>query len=240
MDNNDLGYKNIELLRHYLSSQMKNIEGKMSAESNYLIGCIIASLIDILIVLVFDDVLTKVGIVYKFVALIILIILFVIFSKIVTYICGIHGINQLIEGKQRSKDKNIEKYIDQFDNIACGGVLLANEYIKKYKTETSYIKEYYLYEILHYLKKSIGIAELICSDTKNYYVRLEKENDIEGIEKIAEYRIINFINISGNILEFLKKEQKNNAQLQSNKMLRKDIDNIDVTIQEIRKNMDLD
>ena len=54
-DFEQLGHKNIELLRFYLSKDIKRIDKKIDSNESNLISYFIASLVDIFVVVLFDD-----------------------------------------------------------------------------------------------------------------------------------------------------------------------------------------
>lgn len=162
-DFNNFGHKNAELLRHYIVKEIREIDKKLTDNSNHVAGYFYASFVDILIVMIFNDFLKKASICFRIILAIILILVFVGVSVLVSYIKAKRHVNLLIEGRQKYDKDNIEKYIDEFDNVACDGLLICQNYMKKYmkNEECPEIKEFYFYEIVHHLKKSINIFEQV-------------------------------------------------------------------------------
>lgn len=90
--------------------------------------------------------------------------------------------------------------IDDFDNIACDGLLICQNYVVRYKqAEEQYIKDFYLYEIIHHLNKAASIGNVIYNNQKLYVSAM-------NTQLLDSYRINNFISFSQNIVRFLSDE----------------------------------
>lgn len=229
-DFNNFGHKNAELLRHYIVREMKKINKKISSDSNQIIGCFIASFVDILIVMIFDDVLKSYSICQRLLCLVTLIAFFVIASKIVTHILEKRKINYILLNKEKYNREEIEKYIDEFDNTACDGLLICQYYKKKYEENKDNIRgmqEFYFFEIVHHLNKSVKIFDKIYSNS-DLYVRNET---IDEDFKIDNYRVENFKQISKEIYLFLEKEMKKNSNYK-NDILKNDMKNVKIILKQ--------
>jgi hypothetical protein len=232
-DFNNFGHKNAELLRHYIVREMKKINKKLSSDSNQIIGCFVASFVDVLIVMIFDDVLEGYTICKRFICLAILIIIFIIVSKIIIDVLERRKINYILLNKEKYNRDEIEKYIDEFDNTACDGLLICQYYKKKYRenqNEIQGMQEFYFYEMVHHLNKSVKIFDKIYSND-DLYVRKEI---IDDDFKIDNYRIDNFKKISKEIYNFLEKEMKKNNNYKDN-VLKNDMENIKIILKESKK-----
>lgn len=232
-DFNNFGHKNAELLRHYIVKEIREIDKKLTDNSNHVAGYLYASFVDILIVMIFDDFLKKASICFRIILAVILILVFMGVSAIVSHIKAKRHVNLLIEGRQKYDKDNIEKYIDEFDNVACDGLLICQNYMKKYmkSKECPEIKEFYFYEIVHHLKKSINIFEQVYGGKNScLYIRRDKD---DSIYKIDEYRTKNFIKICTKIYDFVKTESKNSRDFQD-KLLTCDIENIHTKLKELK------
>lgn len=138
-------------------------------------------------------------------------------------------INCILLENKKYEIENIKNHIDEFDNIACDGLLICKYYITKYKEENTEDKmqEFYLYEIVHHLKKSINIFKIIY-DNKKLYIRSET-NDEDY--KIDSYRIKNFVKIAKEIYLFLENELKKHTEYKDD-ILRNDMNNIDIELEQ--------
>lgn len=192
------GHKNLELLRFYLSKDINKIDKKIQANNSDTIGYFIASLVDILIVLVFDDYLKCVSLWKKILCILGLVALFILVSKVAIFFSKCIRNRSKESGKELYVDESIQEVIDNFDNIACDGLLICENYIQKYnQANKPHVKDFYLYEIIHYLKKMSDIFRIIYSRKDLYISSLNKE-------LIDVYRVNNFILFSQEINCFLQ------------------------------------
>lgn len=212
-----LGHKNIELLRFYIGKDISKIDKKIQDGESSLLGYFIASLVDILIVLLFDQgmdeflktltdktlwiVLSKIACVF------ILLGLFLLVLWLVKWVCNLINIRSTTSGKKAYKVKYEQQIkIDNFDNIACDGLLICQHYIQRYRQtddDEGYVKQFYLFEIIHHLEKARVIFTEIYKN-RNLYIAA-KENAYNP-ELISTYRINNFIIFAKQILSFLMQE----------------------------------
>lgn len=201
-DFNNTGHKNIELLRFYINKDLRRIDKKITANNDNFLGYFFASLIDILIVLVFDDYLTCVPILCRICFIVLLIVVFKIVSVLYKLITNSWRRRRGELGKDRYLSENIQAVIDDFDNIACDGLLICENYSQRYmETEKVYLRDFYLYEIIHHLDKALRICDKICIDSDIY---VSSRHD--GL--IDVYRLRNFLSFSREINNFLEEQTK--------------------------------
>ncbi len=230
-DFDNFGHKNAELLRHYIIREMKKMNKKISSDSDQLLGCFVASLVDVLIVLIYDDMLKQLSLCCRLICIVVLLILFWVSSQIIVCVVKKRRINYILLENKKYDIENIKRHIDEFDNIACDGLLICKYYIKKYKEEgeeEGKMQEFYLYEIVHHLKKSVNIFNIIYDD-KKLYIR-SKVNDEDY--KIDIYRIENFVKITKEVYSFLEKEINKHTEYKDD-ILCIDMDNIKIQLNEL-------
>lgn len=139
-DFEQIGHKNLKLLRFYLSKDIREIDKKIQKDESELLGCIIASLVDIFVVLLFDDALDRLiskcsnsvlfFILCKIVCVILLLGLFILIRKIFLRIQACRMRKQRESGRAQNLPETQQEIIDSFDNIACDGLLICQNYIK--------------------------------------------------------------------------------------------------------------
>ena len=238
-DFEQLGHKNIELLRFYLSKDIKRIDKKIDSNESNLISYFIASLVDIFVVVLFDDLvkdfikckMKNIPMIWQILARLGCIALLIgLFCGVV---CLIKKVLKRIQQKKavsgeleyNLKPKQQEK-IDDFDNIACDGLLICQHYIQRFSESgiEEHVKAFYFYEVIHHLEKSRRKFSEIYENQELYIAT--KENNYDS-ELIDTYRVNNFIDFSGKILEFLKNHI---SEMEQNPDLIKDMDNLDSKI----------
>ena len=195
--NNTLEHKNLELFRFYVTNNIKSIEEKIDNNSNiqdYLLG----AAIDYIIPSVFDF--SNLDAILKVFIVIALIVIFIMVPKIISKIRACYRAS--IEGSGLNADKPSEQIqtINEFDNIACAGLLICQHYINKYNIENcQHIKMFYLYEVLHYLKKINNVYLKIVVNPKLYV-------NCKDSEMIDKWRIGNFLDFLTQINMFIQNE----------------------------------
>lgn len=174
------GHKNLELLRFYLTKDIKSIDRKLQKDESEVLSCVIASLVDVFIVLLFDRMFeeiisgvtqnfwVKIG--YKILCIAFLIALFFGIRAVSFTIHNYYLRKKEISGQNDYLDERKQAVIDSFDNIACDGLLICKNYINKFNTETEkHVKEFYFYEIIHHLRKAVSIYDQIRSHHEEYH-----------------------------------------------------------------------
>ena len=82
--------------------------------------------------------------------------------------------------------------------------------------DEKYIKDFYLYEIIHHLNKAASICNIIYNNQKLYV-------SAQNAQLLDSYRVNNFIIFSQNIVKFLSDEIPENS---GNKELDDDMTNL--------------
>ena len=114
-----LNHKNIELLRFYIDKNLKQIEEQFKRRNEGIISYIIASLVDLFIVLFFYDELKDVLIITKLFIIFVLVVLLVFISKTINVVLLKRAGYRNILGKESLINPyEKQKIIDEFDNIA--------------------------------------------------------------------------------------------------------------------------
>lgn len=220
-DFEQIGHKNIELLRFYVSKDINKIDKKIQSNDSQMKGYFLASLVDILIVIIFDNYMECSPIWEKLLWIVGLIALFLILSKFVSLFSKWKNDRKKEAGRDKYLPDNILQKIDDFDNIACDGLLICQNYIKKYnEVNEQYIKNFYLFEIIHHLSKITDIFRQIYSEPTVYISDSNKE-------LLDSYRINNFIVFATAINSFLHTELGTPT---GNTALDDDLKNLDDTI----------
>ena len=215
-------HKNLELLRYYLNRDLTRIDQKIQNSSNELLGSFIASLVDMSVVVFFSDLLKceKNGV--KLCAVFALIVLFVLVSKVSNAVTNWISTRRKESGREEYLiDTAKQAIIDGFDNIACDALLICEEYMQRYQAaEKEHIKDFYLYEIIHHLTKSVDLFNEIDSH-RDWYISSQDS------ELIDSYRINNYVDYAKAINQFLCDKIKKPI---SDPELKKDLDNLNESI----------
>lgn len=210
-DFEQIGHKNLELLRFYVSKDIGKIDAKIQNNESNLLGYFLGSLIDVLIVLLFDDFFVtffetfvssvKWQVLIKITLIVGLVGLFIFVSWISKRIHERRIKKKKVSGKRAyNVSAEQQEMIDNFDNIACDGLLICQNYILRYRQiDEKYIKDFYLYEIIHHLNKAASICNIIYHNQKLYV-------SAQNAQLLDSYRVNNFIIFSQNIVNFLKDE----------------------------------
>lgn len=227
-DFEQIGHKNLELLRFYVSKDIGKIDAKIQNNESNLLGYFLGSLVDVLIVLLFGDFFdvfleayvssVKWQVITKIVLIVGLVGLFIFVSWISKKIRERRIKKKQVSGKRAyDVSAELQEMIDNFDNIACDGLLICQNYILRYRqVDEKYIKDFYLYEIIHHLNKAASICNIINNNQKLYI-------SAQNAQLLDSYRVNNFIVFSQNIVKFLSDEIPENS---GNKELDDDMTNL--------------
>lgn len=204
-----LGYKNSELLRFHITEKIDELNETVERNGNYtfgeISGDIFASLIDLLIVMLFGE--TEQGISGR--NILILFICIIIFLPIQK---GHIWVKRKYAERKKRKHKLLNdfggeetpKVIRQFDNVAFDYLLLCHDYINKFIAENDKnIKEFYIHEIVYYCQNSIDRFSPIYTRQDLYVCNCKGENS-----KIETYRVNNFISIIKDIGGFINENKE--------------------------------
>lgn len=197
-------HKNFELFRFYLSRDISKLDKKIEKQNNEIIGYVLASLVDVMIVMIFQEYLSKQEIIVRICSVFILLVLFILISwstKIIVSFVQIRsresGIEEYVDREKR------QERIDEFDNIACDGLLICENYIEKYKqTSIDYLREFFLYEVVHHMTKAVSVFDDVYNNRDNYISSKKSE-------LIDVYRANNFMDFSKAVMLFLNEEAAN-------------------------------
>lgn len=219
---NSNSHKDLELLRYYLNRDLSRIDRNIQSNKIELLGYFVASLVDMSVVVLFSELLNGKSAWYKLLAVIILIVLFIAVSKTANYIATWISNRRKESGREEYYlDDARQAIIDEFDNIACDALLICENDMQRYEeTDIEYIKNFYLYEIIHHLTKSVDLFNEIYSHRDLY---ISSKNS----ELIDSYRVNNYIEFAKGINEFLRdafKSQKIGNELET------DLDNLNESI----------
>lgn len=231
-DFEQIGHKNLELLRFYVSKDIKKIDSKIQNNESDLLGYFLGSLVDILTVLLFEDVVSEFisehicsafwQTVLKISVIVLLIGVFLLVSWASKKVHGYVQKKRDVSGKSAYLvDEKRQEMIDDFDNIACDGLLICQNYMFRYdQVNERYLKDFYLFEIIHNLNKAAHIFNIIYCN-RNLYVSAK-----DG-QLLDSYRINNFITFSQEIMTFLKQNIPSNL---GNQELDDDMTNLDTLV----------
>ena len=192
-----IDHKNIELLRYYISRDMRRIEEKVENDTNNLLGYFIASLVDVLIVSLFLDQLAQMKVFTRILLILGLIVLFLLIYKTVNYARKKYKQIQKIAGRDTDKPQEIIRIVDEFDNIAMDGLLICTYYQEMYNVESdNKLKRFYFCECFHYLNKSCSVYRKIAEETGKYIDTIDSQ-------LISKYRVDNFLDIAEELAQFI-------------------------------------
>lgn len=225
-DFEQIGHKNLELLRFYLSKDIKSIDRKLQKDESEVLSCVIASLVDVFVVLLFDQMFEEViscitknfwlQVGCKILCVVFLIALFFGIRALSFAVHNYYLCKQEASGKNDYLDERKQSVIDSFDNIACDGLLICKNYINKFNAESEkHVKEFYFYEIIHHLRKAASIYDQIKEHKEEYITSSSKTLD--------SYRVNNFIEFCNQIFKFI---EDNVTEVPSTPDLVNDINNL--------------
>lgn len=118
-----------------------------------------------------------------------------------------------------------KKLIEQFDNVACDSVMVAQnyrQYILNLKTEygdNKNLRDFYLYEIIHYLNKASTITRSLFG-ADDSCITWQNDN-----QKVDFFRIKNLVNLIIDNFEFV------------NKYMRGQTEDVNKAVNNLRKNL---
>lgn len=207
--------KYIELLRFYVTDKItqinQSVQDAFSSEVDEVLSSILSAIFSFYISLELVKENGPWGIILK-VAIVIVsyFSLKFVIKKVRRY--------QKSNKEQRAADESniteddAKSLVDRFDHIACDGMLLSREYLKKYKKteniETDNERWFYLFEAFYYYKKALQIVTLVVQYNKSCF------NNAHNINGISMYRFINVYNSLVEIKEELNKNIENAGNIE--------------------------
>ena len=211
-----IDHKNIELLRYYISRDMQRIQEKVDNDNNNLLGYFVASLVDVLIVSLFQDGLKQLNIIYRILLIGVFVFLFYVTYKVVNCFRRRRKQKKKTAGRDTDKPQEIIRIVDEFDNIAMDGLLLCIYYRDKCKEESDEkLRRFYFCECFHYLDKSCSVYRKIAIEKSKYVDTIDSQ-------LISKYRVDNFLDIAKELASFTKE----NDSLVSDDGLEKQVLNV--------------
>lgn len=192
-------HKNIELLRYYISRNLKQIEDQLKRRNDKIISYIIASLVDLFVVLFFYDELRGISTPLKLFFIVLLIGLLLLLSMTVKQFLLYYSNYQNTLGKKALiNNDEVQRVVDEFDNIACDGLLVCLYYIDKADAETDNNKKlFYLYEVIHHFRKSTNVFREVYNSCCSY---VSQDDD----QLLDSFRVKNYIDFSKMINYYLQ------------------------------------
>lgn len=198
------GFKNSEYLRYTVSSKI-DLELEKSRRGNIsnlaqIMSSIFSAVIGATLTGTLSDALT---ISNEWIKLLIIIGIVIIATPILYFLLYffIKSISLKVREHRLNKISyyDIQKLIEKFDNSACDSLIVVENYINiidKEKPRES-IKNYTIYEIIHYLKKALSITKAVLGEMDKCVTH---NNDST---KISYFRIVNIIEIMGEQTNYL-------------------------------------
>ncbi len=204
--------KYIELLRFYLIEKISEINTALKKDLSEEIDNIISSILSAIFAVYISAESIKSNDFWSIVLKVLVpIVLWLIFKFVIwKYIRRLFISRKEIK-KSDDKDltyEEIKSLVEKFDHIACDGVLLSWDFLKKYslgRVNRKSEKNFYLIEAFYYYKKSLSIVSIIV-----YYSQccINCEKVVNGISK---YRLENIYESLSEINFEIDKELKANS-----------------------------
>ena len=182
--------KYIELLRFYVTEKIDEINLSNQKSINDMVENIISSIVSsVLALLISTECIQEQGIAWTFLEVLILIVFFIIFFFAIKWFIKITKTEKQMKtiNDEKITRSQAKKIITDFDHIACDSILLAWDFLKKFKSpKTSGDEEMFcLIEAIYYFKKALLITKNIVSFGDSCV------NNINLSDGIAPYRIKN-------------------------------------------------
>lgn len=214
------GFKNSEYLKYEIDTkidiEMSKVKKNTLSSYTSLVASIFASFFSEVLLSLLQTSIIIDNAVARFFAFLAIFIVGVVISFFIFYFL-IKKITTYISDKKIHRLGEFEKHelIERFDNVACDSVIVAQNY-KKYildlklkDDETEHLRNFYLFEIIHYLNKATGITNALLNEENSC---VTKENDNQ---KVDRFRIQNLVSLMNDQFEFVIKysnDQTEDAQ----------------------------
>jgi hypothetical protein len=236
-----LSFKNIELSRYSVSSNLSKIEKKIikqnSSNVSLLAGSIFSGSFSVLatyISIKYTDTFT-----WKLVLLSTIIFSASFIASFYVYKFARFLLkylyNKLKKEHLSSTPFEIKEIIDDFDHIACDNILAAYEFQKSFIGETNpNVANYYYHEMIYYLKVAIDKTTKVLKNSKSCI------NTLSTVSKIDLFRIENILDMMDELYKYISKDEikakiKIDSKLKSS--FEHKISNIKDSINDIRKDL---
>lgn len=192
--------KYIELLRFYLTEKIDTLDSSIKNTFSDEIQNIISSILSALFSLfISKDCIDMDGFWGVLIKIVLVIVLYFVFKYIISKLLNYRRTKNEIEksDKKELSTSEAKKLIDRFDNVACDGIILSNDFLKKYDDKKLSIceKQFALIESFYYYKKAVEITYLIIYNSEHC---INNEKNVFGVSK---YRLNNVYNLLNEISE---------------------------------------
>lgn len=214
-----MGYKKLELMRFYISKDIQKIEDATSQDKYQLSSTISSAMVNALIAIFFRNEINEFCIEIKIIVILGLLVFSFLLEKFISDLRKRYDLIKKESGREALKERAIYEKIDKFDNIACDGILICLSYIDQYHVENGDIKDFYFFEIIHYMKKACNIF----LEIRKYPERYTKDTNKALLDL---YRIKNFIKLSKEVNTFLQSQK----DLYKDETILNDILKIDIEV----------
>ncbi len=190
------GFKNSEYLKYTISNKIdQEFSQSRKDSSSYLIQ-IMSSIFTAAIASILSSTLNSLicieNQISKFFAILGITLVIIVLSYVLLY-CLISVIHKEIKERRILKlgYDDTHELIERFDNVACDSIIVVEKYLDDISNSTlkQEIKDYSLYEIIHYIRKATIITEAILNQ------RNKCISEKPDISKIDMFRVRNVVKI---------------------------------------------
>ena len=194
-------YKYIELLKFYLTEKIDETNTVLKMTLSDEVDDIVTSIVSAIFSAYITSLLERSGIVTAVGFVLIIIPLYILLKFCIKKIRRYFKTRKeiLSSDNDRLNKEDASNIISKFDHIACDGVIISRDFIKKYEAikddGSKHEKAFYLIEAFYYYKKSLNIVLSAVSHEKSC---INNPNLSEGI---SLYRLIN---LHGSLEEIIK------------------------------------
>lgn len=193
-------HKNLELLRYYISNDLKTISDRIGRQNDIFFNSFVSSTITIILTIIINEQYKCLTVEWRICLSILVLAISITSILLLRFIYKKYWEWRNEIDIDENLPQNIQKVIDSFDNIACDGLLTCEFYMQRYDmTDNEHLKKFYYYEIIHYAKKILKHYRKINANFTQYV-----GND--SYQKLDIYRVKNFIDFVGYIDDFLQKK----------------------------------
>lgn len=188
--------KYIELLRFYVTQKMEGIENTLKYtildEVRFIVSSLLSAILSLNISKEAIEMNGICGIVLRVVVTIVLyLILYQGISK--AFLLRRSYLDIKRSDKRELSYAEAKSYVDNFDHIACDGVLLAQDFLKRAKDPSlsHHEQNFSLIEALYYYKKSLDVTALIVDHSQVLINNPRKDTGVSLYRLINIYYLLN-------------------------------------------------